>query len=217
MHEEALRVALPPDPNTRAPNWSLPDGACDSQFHVFGPPHKFPYADSRRYTPPAAPIEHYWNVQKITGLSRAVVVQPTAHGVDNRVTLDAVARSNGSMLGIVNIDESISDTELDALAESGIRGARFSLMGDREGSPEQIGAQLPRMQARDWILDLHVEPADFVEHEKFIRELPLVTLIDHMARVNPVEGLDQPAFRLLLDLLKDDRYWVKICSLDKLS
>jgi len=50
-----------------------------------------------------APIEHYWNVQKITGLSRAVVTQPTAHGVDNRATLDAIARSNGAMLGIAPI------------------------------------------------------------------------------------------------------------------
>ena len=73
------------------------------------------------------------------------------------------------------------------------------------------------MVARDWILDLHVDPADFLEHEQFIRALPLVTLIDHMARVNPAAGLDQPAFHLLLDLLKDDRFWVKVCSLDKLS
>jgi predicted TIM-barrel fold metal-dependent hydrolase len=35
--------------------------------------------------------------------------------------------------------------------------------------------------------------------------------------VTPAAGLDQPAFKLLLDLLKDDRFWVKICSLDKLS
>jgi 2-pyrone-4,6-dicarboxylate lactonase len=90
-------------------------------------------------------------------------------------------------------------------------------MGDREGSPELISAQLPRMQARGWILDLHAEPEYFLRHEQFIRKLTLLTLIDHMARVNPREGLGQPAFRLLLDLLKEDRFWVKICSLDKLS
>ena len=217
MSNQPLRVALPPDPNTRPPHWTLPKGSCDSQFHVFGPPDKFPYAESRRYTPPAAPIEHYWNVQAITGLSRAVVVQPTAHGVDNRATLDAIARSNGAMRGIANIDGSTSDANLEKLAAGGILGARFSLMGDREGSPEEIAAQLPRMMAHDWILDLHVDPEDFLEHEQFVRALPLVTVIDHMARVSPAGGLRQRAFRLLLDLLKDDRFWVKICSLDKLS
>ena len=217
MTDRPLPVALPPDPNTRPPHWTLPGGACDSQVHVFGPPDKFPYAETRRYTPPAAPIEHYLNVQAITGLSRAVVVQPTAHGVDNRATLDAIARSNGAMLGIAAIDGTTTDADLDVLSDGGVRGARFSLMGDREGSPEDIAAQLPRMQARDWILDLHVDPDDFLEHEQFIRKLPGVILIDHLARVHPTEGLDQPAFKLLLDLLKDDRFWVKICSLDKLS
>jgi 2-pyrone-4,6-dicarboxylate lactonase len=67
------------------------------------------------------------------------------------------------------------------------------------------------------VLDLHVDPPDFLEHERYIRKLPIVTIIDHMARVRGKDGLDQPAFRLLLDLLKDDRFWVKICSFDKIS
>ena len=217
MPAKTFRVALPPNPNTRPPHWTLPKGACDSHIHVFGPPDIFPYAESRRYTPPAAPLEHYQSVQSITGLSRAVVVQPTAHGVDNRAILDAITRSNGALLGIANIDATTTDKELDALAAGGIRGARFSLMADREGSPEEIAEQLPRMTKRNWIFDLHVDPDDLVEHEKFVRALPMVCLIDHMARVRPAGGLGQPAFRLLLDLLKDDRYWVKICSLDKIS
>ncbi|HZT07121.1 MAG TPA: amidohydrolase family protein [Chloroflexota bacterium] len=215
--ERTYPVALPPDPNTRPPHWRLPANACDSHIHVFGPPDVFPYAESRRYTPPAAPIEHYRNVQQITGLTRAVVVQPTAHGVDNRAIVNAVTRSAGTMRGIANIDDSISDAQLDELAARGVMGARFSLMGDREGSPDDIASQLPRMRARDWILDLHVDPDDLLEHEQFIRAIPLTIVVDHMARVRPMQGLDQPAFRVLLDLLKDDRFWVKICSLDKLS
>jgi predicted TIM-barrel fold metal-dependent hydrolase len=212
-----FRVALPPDPNTRPPHWTLPPGACDSHIHVFGPPDKFPYAETRRYTPPAAPFEHYQNVQKITGLSRAVVVQPTAHGVDNRAILDAISRSNGALRGVANIDASTGEQDLDALTEGGIVGARFSLMSDREGSPEEIAEQLPRMEKRGWHFDLHVDPEDFLEHEKFIRRIPMVTVVDHMARVRPAGGLGQPAFQLLLTLLKDDRFWVKICSLDKIS
>jgi 2-pyrone-4,6-dicarboxylate lactonase len=219
MTELWQRMALPPDPNTRPAHWTLPANACDSHIHVFGPPHKFPYAEGRRYTPPAAPVEHYRNVQAITGLSRACVVQPSAHGTDNRAILDAIAQSNGAMRGIANIDAATSDAELDNLQANGIIGARFSLMGERDNSPsaEVVAAQLPRMEKRDWVFDLHVDPDDLVEHEKFIRDLPLVTVIDHMARVRPPGGLGQPAFQLLLELLKDDKYWVKICSFDKLS
>ncbi len=31
------------------------------------------------------------------------------------------------------------------------------------------------------------------------------------------DGVDQPAFQLLLRLLKDERFWVKLCSFDKIS
>src|SRR5262245_44735696 len=120
-------VSLPPDPNTRRPNWTLPKDACDTHAHVFGPPHLFPYYAKRRYTPPAAPVEHYRNMQTITGLSRAVFVTPTAHGHDNRVILNAIATLGDAARGIANIDSSFEDGALRALAEGGIRGARFHL------------------------------------------------------------------------------------------
>jgi predicted TIM-barrel fold metal-dependent hydrolase len=212
-----LPVALPPDPNTRAPGWSLPPGACDSHFHVFGPPHRFPYAGTRRYEPPAAPIEHYWNVQKITGLTRGIVVQPTAHGTDNGAILDAIARSGGRLLGVACIDEGMTDADLAALKAAGIRGARFSLMSDRAGSRDAIAKAIERVARLDWSLVLHIESQYLLAHEDFIRGLPVATVIDHMARIDPAQGLDQPAFQLLLDLLADDRFWTKICCVDKIS
>jgi 2-pyrone-4,6-dicarboxylate lactonase len=216
MTRSGLPVSLPPDPNTRVPGWTLPKGACDTHAHVFGPPDIFPYYEKRRYTPPAAPVAHYRNMQKITGLSRAVFVCPTAHGYDNRVILDAVANLGDAARGVANIND-FDDKSLEALAEGGIRGARFHLMKDRPGSEEHLSAHLPVLRKHDWVLVLHVDPPDFLEHEKFIRTLPGVTVIDHMARVRGKDGLDQPAFRLLLDLLKDDRFWVKLCSFDKIS
>jgi predicted TIM-barrel fold metal-dependent hydrolase len=217
MTRSALPVSLPPDPNTRAPHWILPQGACDTHAHIFGPPDLFPYSEERRYTPPAAPIEHYRNMQRITGLSRAVFVTPTAHGYDNRVILDAIAESGDSARGIANIDASFDSKSLGALADGGIRGARFHLMKDRPGSEAHLSEHLPVLRKLDWILDLHVDPVDLIAHEKFIRALPTLTIIDHMARVRGRDGLDQPAFRLLLELMKDERFWVKLCSFDKIS
>ncbi len=217
MKPSTLRVSLPPDPNTRAPHWTLPPGACDTHAHIFGPPDLFPYAGDRRYTPPAAPIEHYRNMQAITGLSRAVFVTPTAHGYDNSVILNAIELSGDSARGIANIDASFDDRALDALTAGGVRGARFHLMDDRPGSEEHLTQHLPHLRKRDWVLDLHVDPEDLIHHETYIRALPIVTIIDHMARVRGADGLNQPAFLLLLDFLRDDRFWVKLCSFDKIS
>ena len=217
MHSPCgLPVSLPPDPNTRVPRWTVPKGACDTHAHVFGPPDIFPYYEERRYTPPAAPVEHYRNMQKITGLSRAVFVCPTAHGYDNRVILNAIANLGDSARGIANINSSSDIKSLQALAEDGLRGARFHLMKDRPGSEEHLSEHLPALQKLDWILVLHVDPPDFIEHEQFIRTLPSVPSRPHGA-LRGKDGLDEPAFRLLLDLLKDDRFWVKLCSFDKIS
>jgi predicted TIM-barrel fold metal-dependent hydrolase len=217
MTRSGVPVSLPPDPNTRTPSWTLPKGACDTHAHIFGPPNIFPYYEKRRYTPPAAPIEHYLNMQRITGLSRAVFVTPTAHGYDNRVILDAITKLGDSARGIANINSSSETMSPEAMAEAGIRGARFHLMKDRPGSVDHLSEHLPLLQRLGWVLDLHVDPLDLIEHEKFIRALPTVTIIDHMARVRGADGLGQPTFWLLLDMLKDDRFWVKLCSFDKIS
>ena len=209
---------MPPDPNTRAPIWELPHGACDTHFHIFGPPDKFPYSDARRYTPPGSPLENYLKVQEITGLSRGIAVQPTAHGMDNSAILEAVGRSKGTMRAVIRFNDDTTDTELDQYHAAGARGARFSLMSDRPGSIETLSAALPRIERLGWSLVLHVEPNHFVDNQEFIRNIRVPTVVDHMARCKPEdEGMNHPAFNLLLDLLKDERFWVKIASVDKIS
>jgi predicted TIM-barrel fold metal-dependent hydrolase len=156
-------------------------------------------------------------MQKVTGLSRAIAVQPTAHGFDNTAILDAVARSSGRMRGVACINQDMSDRELTELAAAGIVAARFSLMSDRPGSRHAIEKALPRMAKLGWSLVLHIEPEHLLESEAFIRTLPIPTVIDHMARVDVSAGMAQPAFELLLDLLSDERFWTKICCVDKIS
>jgi predicted TIM-barrel fold metal-dependent hydrolase len=212
-----LPVALPFDPNPRAPGWQLPDGACDTHFHIFGPPDRFPYAATRRYEPPVAPIEYYFEMQRIAGLSRGVAVQPTAHGFDNSAVLDAIAKSGGRLRGVISMNADMSDGELRRMKDGGVVGARFSLMSDRAGDRAALESQIPRMLGLGWSLDLHIEPKHLLANEAFIRSLPITTVIDHMGRPEVEHGLGQPAFRLVLDLLRDDRFWTKICASDKLS
>ena len=212
-----LPYSLPPDPNTRPPLASVPQGACDAHFHIFGPPDRFPFAETRRYTPPGGPYENYRKMADIVGLTRGVAVQPTAHGFDNSAILNAVARSEGAMRAVVRFNDRTSDAELERMHAAGARGARFSLMSDRPGSTEMIAQAIPRMEKLGWSLVLHVEADHFVDNEGFIRTIPIPTVIDHLARSKSPAGLDQPAFRLLLDLLKEDRFWTKISSVNKLS
>ena len=112
-------------------------------------------ADTRRLPRPSSTTA---TCRRITGLSRAVFVCPTAHGYDNRVILDAIAKLGNSARGIANIDSSFDTRSLHALAEGGIRGARFHLMKDRPGSEDHLSEHLPALQRLDWVLVLHVDP-----------------------------------------------------------
>jgi len=213
-----MRYCMPPDPNTRKPGWIPPPRSCDTHFHVFGPPDQFDFAPTREYTPPGAPLEHYLNMLEVVGIERAVVVQPSVHGLDNAVTLDAIRRGGGRFLGVGRVDANTTRSEMERLREGGIRGVRFNLLERPRGNVEldEFDRVVEHIGALDWSVDLHIDPANLLAQEKRIRALPMPVVFDHIARIKPAEGIKQPAFQLLLDLLKEDRFWVKISGADKI-
>lgn len=213
-----MRYCMPPDPNTRKPSWVAPPKSCDTHFHVFGPPDKFDFAPEREYTPPAAPLEHYLAMLDTIGIERAVVVQPSVHGLDNSVTLDAIQRSGGRLRGVGRVDEKTTASDMQRLHDGGIRGVRFNLLDRPRGNVELdvFDRVVERMGRFGWSVDLHIDPKNLLASEKRFRALPMPVVFDHIARVRPAEGLNQPAFQLLLDLLRDERFWVKVSGADKI-
>ncbi|TAJ84870.1 2-pyrone-4,6-dicarboxylate hydrolase [bacterium] len=213
-----MRYCMPPDPNTRRPGFVPPPNSCDTHFHIFGPPEKFPFASTRAYTPPAAPLEHYLNMSAVIGIGRGVVVQPSVHGLDNSVTLDAIERAGGRFRGVARVDDKTTRSELQRLHEKGIRGVRFNLLNRPRGNValDIFGRVVERIAEFGWSVDLHIDPKNLLEQEKRIRSLPMAVVFDHLARVNPAEGLNQPAFQLLLYLMKKDQFWVKVSGADKI-
>ena len=216
---ERYRVCLPPDPNPNPPSHELPPGACDTHFHIYGPPDVFPYTEIRRYTPPAAPLEHCLMMQRAVGLGRGVVVQASSHGFDNTALLDAVARSDGRFLGVAQIDDKVSADEIERLHEGGVRGVRFTKIGSRPGNvdPGVFERCLEKIAGFGWSVDLHIDPEHLIANEAVIRAIPMPVVFDHIARIDTAAGLDQPGMALLLDLLKDEKFWVKVSGADKIG
>jgi 2-pyrone-4,6-dicarboxylate lactonase len=213
-----MPYCMPPDPNTRKPRFTPPANACDTHFHIFGPPETFPFLSTHEYTPPAAPLEHYLKMTEIIGVQRGVVVQPSVHGLDNAATLDAIAKSDGRFRGVARIDDKTPKSELRKLHDGGVRGVRFNLLDRPRGNVklDVLDGCVEHIVEFGWSVDLHIDPTNLLEQERRIRSMPIPVVIDHIARVKPAEGLDQPAFRLLLDLLKARHVWVKVSGADKI-
>lgn len=200
------------------PRKPLPPEACDCHAHVFGPFDKFPLAENRSYTPPLAPADAYWQMLHHVGFSRAVVVQASAYGVDNRCTMDAVARSEGKMRGIGVVDTSITDAELAHMSLHGIRGMRFTEVTSRAGTP-MIGAvgfkellQLgSRMREQRMHAQIFATCDDFVAAAPKLLALEVPLVLDHMGRFGPgSRSVDDAAFKTVLSLLSEGRIWVKM-------
>ena len=214
-----LRVIYPPHPNPRRPDYTLPPGSCDTHFHIFGPPERFPYGPTKVYIAPAAPLEHFLNLMAVLGVARGVVVQPNAHGFDNAVTLDAVARSEGRFRGVVKADDSFSEDDFQRLHEGGIRGVRFNLIPTNAGRVDipMFEAVIERIRPLGWSATFHCMPPELLATADWLRRLEVPTVIDHFGRVPFADGVGQPAFQALLGLARADHIWVKISCAERLT
>ena len=208
-----------PDPNTRKPRFRPPPLACDAHCHIFGPGAKFPYDPKAAYHPPDAPFEALQRLHSILGLERAVIVHASCHGADMRVTLDGIARSKGKYRGTAIIDESYTDKDFERMHEGGIRAVRFNFVKHLGGRPDLSFFQktIERIKPLGWHLILHLDANDLVEFDALFRKVPIPMVIDHMGRVKAAEGLDQKPFKVLLEWMKNDRFWVKVCGPERVS
>ena len=213
------KPTAPPDPNTRKPKFRPPPLACDAHCHIFGPGAKFPYAPDAPYLPPDAPFEAFDRLQKILRLERAVIVHASCHGSDMRVTLDAIARSKGRFRGTAIIDERFTEKDFARLHEGGIRAVRFNFVRHLGGRPdlEFFRKTIQRIQPLGWHLILHLDTQDLVDLNDEFRNVPIPMVIDHMGRVKAGEGLEQKPFKVLLEWMKHDKFWVKVCGAERIS
>lgn len=190
------------------PPFSVPYGSCDAHLHV--------YCHSKSVEgpiPARADVTAYAALRSRFGLSRAVVVQPRPYRTDNSIVLAAIAALGGANTrGIAVLHPDVSDRELQALHEGGIRGVRFSLFTQRNAvvTFDMVEALARRVNPLGWHLQLHWTASQIVEHETLLRRLPTPVIFDHMARVPVDAGTRHPAFGVVASLLQNARAWVKL-------
>jgi 2-pyrone-4,6-dicarboxylate lactonase len=64
---------------------------------------------------------------------------------------------------------------------------------------------------------LLIDPADLTRHLDLLRAIRIPLVIDHMGRMRASEGVTQPAFPVLLELLRRDNVWVKLSGPERIS
>ncbi len=189
--------------------FAMPDGACDAHLHIIDP--AFPNdgkAEARRGT-----LEEYRAVASALSLERAVFVQAKPFARDNACLLDAIARFGaGRARGVAVADSAVSDRELERLNAGGVRGLRFSVWNP-QNAVVSFDDCLPlsrRVKDMGWNVQLHMNSVQLLERADEIRRLESRVVIDHMGRLDPALGVNDPAYRFIREMIDAGRTWVKL-------
>jgi 2-pyrone-4,6-dicarboxylate lactonase len=207
-------------PRPSKPNFTPPRGGVDAHCHVFGPGAVFPYAAERKYTPCDAPKEKLWALRDFLGFERNVIVQATCHGADNSAMVDALRASGGRARGVVAVKRDISDRELRALDEAGVRGVRFNFVKRLVDTlPREALAEIARrIQPLGWHIVIYFEAQELPELFDFFTSLPTIVVVDHMGRPDVAKPVDGPEFELFVKLMREHgNFWSKVSGAERLS
>ena len=194
------------------PVFTVPARSCDSHFHVFEP--DYPHVPNPLYTFPDGTVDQYLALCDFLGIERMVLVQPTFYGLDNRLTLDAMARIGSRCRAVIRVEEDVSDAELDRMHKLGVRALRLDLFARREQPIEDIIAYIKRMATRTtprgWHLQFYTPGTVVRDLLPFLADFDHTYVIDHMGYMLEAEGLTQSDFERLLGVLKHGYCWIKL-------
>src|SRR5215472_11982364 len=193
---------------TEPPKLKAPPNSCDCHHHIYDA--RYPVDPKAVLRPGDALVEDYRAFQKRIGTSRNVVVTPSTYGVDNRVTLDAVAAFGPQARAVVVVNDAVSDSELKRMHEQGARGIRFNLAQAGATTPEMIEPLSKRVNDLGWHIQINAPAAKIMEIMPILERVPSPIVFDHLAHIPEPEGINHPVFGQVRALIDKGATWVKL-------
>ncbi|MBJ7380162.1 MAG: amidohydrolase family protein [Polynucleobacter sp.] len=203
-----------PDPVLKKPDFVLPPLSCDCHAHICGPESRYPYSPNRIYTPPDALLPQYEVLLATLGVERAVLVQPSIYGSDNRALLAVLKNNPERYRGVAVVEENISDSELETLHQIGIRGLRCNIVDlakDKGILPIQMLKKLAlRIAPLGWHLEFLMHVNEFPDLNKTFENFPVEIVTSHLGYAKGALEVSNRGFQNWLSLMREGRAWTKL-------
>jgi predicted TIM-barrel fold metal-dependent hydrolase len=202
---------VPNSSGTSKPRFKAPPNACDCHLHIYDSRFKMAWPSLR--ATPLASVAEYRLLQERIGTTRVVVVQPAAYGVDNAVTLDAIAQFGlAKARGVAVLHPTVTDGELRELHAGGIRGLRFSQHDPNTAvtTAEMIEPLARRVNELGWHVQLHLRGEQIVDMAELLGRLDVEIVFDHMGRLPQPIAKAHAAMEVIKGLLDKGRTWIKL-------
>jgi len=193
------------------PPSAVRDGGIDSHAHVFT--RDLPMPDPRRA--PAgyyATPEEYLRRLSANGLTRGVLVQPSFLGTDNSYLTAALRKYPDRFRGIAVVDPTISGAELQQLQDAGVVGIRLNLVGlpTPDFASPAWRRLLVELRRRQWQIEVHRSAGELRHVIEPLLTADIDVVVDHFGRPDENLGVDDPAFRYLVEVGASRKVWVKL-------
>lgn len=193
------------------PKLVLPKSACDCHAHIFGVSDTYPFAGARDYTPPPATVPQYLAMLATVGLERAVIVQPSVYGYDNRCTLDAVEKIGPDRArAIVAVAPTTTRADLAELYERGARGVRVMHGGNDPAFLDGLKSMAVHLADLGMHIQLYVKPAIWRQLLPVFAETDVHVVLDHIAHLTADQVAEAKNIDALCAALDGGRTWAKL-------
>ncbi|MGZ9811639.1 amidohydrolase family protein [Pseudoroseicyclus sp. H15] len=185
----------------------------DSHFHIYTT--DLPLAEDAWHRPPEdAGTDRLIRTLDEHGVMFGVVAAASLHGTYNDHVRDAL-RQHRRLRATAVVDPDISQAELQGMDADGFVGIRF-VWSVKENPPDITSAPYRRLLRRVADLGWHVHfierPARMAGMIAAIEEAGATAVVDHMGLPKAENGMDDPAFKTLLEAVDRGRTWVKLSA-----
>jgi len=122
--------------------------------------------------------------------------------------------------GVATVRRDVTDAELRALHEAGVRGVRFNFIRRLvDFTPKDELMEIAgRISPLGWHVVVYFEAVDLPDLWDFFTALPTTVVVDHMGRPDVAKPIDGPEFALFIKLMSEHpNVWSKVSCPERLS
>jgi 2-pyrone-4,6-dicarboxylate lactonase len=149
---------------------------------------------------------------KKLGIARGIIVQASTQGKDPKRLLEALEKLGSNFRCVGEVDYTLSDKDLAALAARGMLGSRVNHKSGEKFEWQELERYANRIASLGWHLDFYFLAKMFQQWAHKMGDLPVPLILDHFAMHGAKDSTAS-----LLKLIDKGNCWVKISAPNRIS
>lgn len=188
--------------------------AVDTHVHLFAR-HLRPVQGARYVPAYEARIESLFGLQEASGVTHAVLVQPSFLGTDNSHLLAALEAHPTRLRATLVVDTDVPRASIRRWDDLGARGIRLNLFR-MESVPDfsapEWRALFSSIAAYGWHVEVHASDAQMDKAVALLGACPAPLVFDHFGRPGPASGAQSARTQALLGMAAHQSIFIKLSA-----